>query len=580
MIPVPTDPEVTCIYTSRIIESRGGVMTTVPYVSESWASLWEALADAQPDQIAVVLGEQEIRWRELDDHAARLASVFAARGVTQGSRVAQLLYNDAAYLESVYALFKLRATPVNVNYRYLINEVAYILNNSEAEVLLYHASLSDRVSGLQELVPSLRTLIRVDDLGGVEPLPDGHLDYTSAISSAPPAPRVVRSGEDLLFLYTGGTTGMPKGVMWRHVDLFGALASSGYQALGLPLPSTSDEVGRVARQLNSEGKSPTNLCAPPLMHGVALFLAMSSFVLGGKVVLLRSRKFDPAELVALTEKYRVNQISLVGDAFAKPINRYLAGLESTGAKLPDLTSVVRITSSGATLSGDQKLSLRRFMPNATMIDMLGASEGGPFGIDMTTPDKSPLATAVFVAPPNVVTFDDQTWEIIPRGSGKVGVLGASGPIPQGYFRDPEKSASTFRTVNGVRYTVPGDYALIDEDGTMHLLGRGSVCINTGGEKVYPEEVEVVARAVPGITDCTVVGVPDDRFGNAVVAVVSRSEHAKITEGELVAEMRKSLAAYKCPKHVIFVDAVYRSPSGKADYKITRETAMSALGLGE
>lgn len=553
-------------------------MATVPYVSESWASLWEALADAQPDQIAVVLGDQEIRWSELDDHAARLSSVFADHGVKQGSRVAQLLYNDAAYLESVYALFKLRATPVNVNYRYLVNEVAYILNNSEAEVLLYHASLADRVEGLKELVPSLRSLIRVDDLDGREPLPSGHIDYATAISSAPLAPRIERSGEDLLFLYTGGTTGMPKGVMWRHVDLFGALASSGYQALGLPLPATSDEVGRVARQLNDDGKSPTNLCAPPLMHGVALFLAMSSFVLGGKVVLLKSRKFDPAELVALTEKYRVNQISLVGDAFAKPINRHLEALESSGAKLPDLTSVVRITSSGATLSGDQKLTLRRFMPNATMIDMLGASEGGPFGIDMTTPDKDPLATAVFVAPPNVVTFDDQTWEVIPRGSGRVGVLGASGAIPQGYFKDPEKSASTFRTVDGVRYTVPGDYALIDADGTMHLLGRGSVCINTGGEKVYPEEVEVVARAVAGIADCTVVGVPDDRFGNAVVAVVSRLSGSSITDAELVAEMRKSLAAYKCPKHVVFVDAVYRSPSGKADYKISRETAMSALGL--
>ncbi|MBU6241055.1 MAG: AMP-binding protein [Acidobacteria bacterium] len=553
-------------------------MTTVPYVSESWASLWEALADAQPDQIAVVLGDQEIRWSELDDHAARLSSVFAEHGVKQGSRVAQLLYNDAAYLESVYALFKLRATPVNVNYRYLVNEVAYILNNSEAEVLLYHASLADRVEGLKELVPSLRSLIRVDDLDGREPLPSGHIDYATAISSAPLASRIERSGEDLLFLYTGGTTGMPKGVMWRHVDLFGALASSGYQALGLPLPTTSDEVGRVARQLNAEGKSPTNLCAPPLMHGVALFLAMSSFVLGGKVVLLKSRKFDPAELVALTEKYRVNQISLVGDAFAKPINRHLEALEASGAKLPDLTSVARITSSGATLSGDQKLILRRFMPNATMIDMLGASEGGPFGIDMTTPDKDPLATAVFVAPPNVVTFDDQTWEIIPRGSGKVGVLGASGAIPQGYFKDPEKSASTFRTVDGVRYTVPGDYALIDADGTMHLLGRGSVCINTGGEKVYPEEVEVVARAVAGIADCTVVGVPDDRFGNAVVAIVSRSVGSSITDAELVAEMRKSLAAYKCPKHVVFVDAVYRSPSGKADYKISRETAMAALGL--
>lgn len=553
-------------------------MSSTPYVSESWATLWEALADAQPDQIAVVLGDQEIRWKDLDDRAARLATVFSANGVKEGSRVAQLLYNDAAYLESVYALFKLRATPVNVNYRYLVNEVAYILNNSEAEVLVYHASLADRVEGLKEMVPSLRTLICVNDVGSGHVLTKGHLDYATVVSSAERAERIRRSGEDLLFLYTGGTTGMPKGVMWRHVDLFGALASSGYQALGLPLPATTEEVGAYARQLNSEGKSPTNLCAPPLMHGVALFLAMSSFVLGGKVVLLKSRRFDPAELVELTAKYRVNQISLVGDAFAKPVNRYLEGLESSGAAIPDLTSVVRITSSGATLSGDQKLVLRRFMPNATMIDMLGASEGGPFGIDMTTPDKAPLDTAVFIAPPNVVTFDDQTWEIIPRGSGRVGVLGASGPIPQGYFRDPEKSASTFRSVDGVRYTVPGDYAIIDADGTMHLLGRGSVCINTGGEKVYPEEVEVVARAVTGIADCTVVGVPDDRFGNAVVAVVSRTPGSTVTAEELSSEMRKSLAAYKCPKHVVFVDSVYRSPSGKADYKITRETAMSALGI--
>ena len=553
-------------------------MSSTPYVSESWATLWEALADAQPDQIAVVLGDQEIRWKDLDDRAARLATVFSANGVKEGSRVAQLLYNDAAYLESVYALFKLRATPVNVNYRYLVNEVAYILNNSEAEVLVYHASLADRVEGLKEMVPSLRTLICVNDVGSGHVLTKGHLDYATVVSSAERAERIRRSGEDLLFLYTGGTTGMPKGVMWRHVDLFGALASSGYQALGLPLPATTEEVGAYARQLNSEGKSPTNLCAPPLMHGVALFLAMSSFVLGGKVVLLKSRRFDPAELVELTAKYRVNQISLVGDAFAKPVNRYLEGLESSGAAIPDLTSVVRITSSGATLSGDQKLVLRRFMPNATMIDMLGASEGGPFGIDMTTPDKAPLDTAVFIAPPNVVTFDDQTWEIIPRGSGRVGVLGASGPIPQGYFRDPEKSASTFRSVDGVRYTVPGDYAIIDADGTMHLLGRGSVCINTGGEKVYPEEVEVVARAVTGIADCTVVGVPDDRFGNAVVAVVSRTPGSTVTAEELSSEMRKSLAAYKCPKHVVFVDSVYRSPSGKADYKITRETAMSTLGI--
>jgi fatty-acyl-CoA synthase len=314
------------------------------------------------------------------------------------------------------------------------------------------------------------------------------------------------------------------------------------------------------------------------MHGVALFLAMSSFVLGGRIILLKSRKFDAAELLSLCESEKVTQLSLVGDAFAKPVTRHLVDIADAGERVPDLSSVIRITSSGATMSGDQKSLLQRFMPNATIIDMLGASEGGPFGIAMTPPGADPFATAVFMAPPNAVTFDDETWEIIPRGSGRVGVLGVAGPIPQGYYKDPEKSAATFRTVDGVRYTVPGDYALIDEDGTMHLLGRGSVCINTGGEKVYPEEVEVTARAVPGVADCTVVGVPDDRFGNAVTAVVSLLPGAKVTAEELVAEMRKSLAAYKTPKHVVFVDTVYRSPSGKADYKISRETALQALGL--
>jgi 3-oxocholest-4-en-26-oate---CoA ligase len=547
-------------------------------LSESWATLWEALADAQPDKVAVVLGDEEIKWSAFDDRSARLASVLGNHGVGQGARVAQLLYNDAAYLESVYALFKLRATPVNVNYRYLTNEVAYILNNSEAEVLVYHASLADRVEGLEKLAPTVKAYLCVNDVGTDFVLPAGHLDYEAVVSAASPAERISRSGEDLLFLYTGGTTGMPKGVMWRHVDLFGALAYSGYLALGLEVPTTAEQVGQLARQLNQEAKSPINLCAPPLMHGVALFLAMSSFVLGGKIVLLKTRKFDAAELVSLCEKHRVTQLSLVGDAFAKPVTKFLVDRNNAGQPDPDLNSVIRITSSGATMSGDQKALLQRFMPNATIIDMLGASEGGPFGIAMTPPGTDPLATAVFIAPPNAVTLDDETWEVIPRGSGKVGVLGVAGPMPQGYFKDPDKSANTFRTIDGVRYTVPGDYAVIDEDGTMHLLGRGSVCINTGGEKVYPEEVEVVARAVPGVADCTVVAVPDDRFGNAVTAVVSLQPESHLSADELRNEMRKSLAAYKTPKHVVFVDVVYRSPSGKADYNITRDVALEALGL--
>jgi acyl-CoA synthetase (AMP-forming)/AMP-acid ligase II len=547
-------------------------------LSVSWATLWESLADARPNDVAVVLGDDEIRWIDLDTRAAKLASVFSQYGVGNGSKVAQLLYNDAAYLDSVYALFKLRATPVNVNYRYLSQEIAYILNNSEAEVLVYHASLADRVTDLASLVPTLKALICVNDVGNEFELPSGHISYELALAAAPPAPRIERSGEDFLFLYTGGTTGMPKGVMWRHVDLFGALAFSGYQSLGLDVPTSSQEVGEVAARLAREGKSPTNLCAAPLMHGVALFLAMASFVLGGKVLLLKSRRFDPKELIDLAAKYKATQLSIVGDAFAKPITKFLAEMEARGEPLPDLSSVIRITSSGATFSGDQKSLLQKFMPNATIIDMLGASEGGPFGISMTAPNQDPLATAVFVAPPNAVTFDDQTWQILPRGSSIPGVLGVSGPMPQGYYKDEKKSSETFRVVDGTRYTIPGDYAIIDADGTMHLLGRGSVCINTGGEKVYPEEVEVVARSVEGVTDCTVVGVPDDRFGNAVVAVVSLAPGVVLEADELVRRMRESLAAYKCPKHVVFVDSVYRSPSGKADYKITTETAMQALGL--
>ena len=371
---------------------------------------------------------------------------------------------------------------------------------------------------------------------------------------------------------------MPKGVMWRHVDLFGALAYSGYLALGLPIPTTVQQVGQTAAQLAAEKKSPTNLCAAPLMHGVALFLAMSSFVLGGKVILLKSRKFDAKELIDLSEKYSVTQLSIVGDAFSKPITRYLQTLEEDGQTVPRLGSIIRITSSGATFSGEQKSILQRYMPNASIIDMLGASEGGPFGIAMTAPNEDPIATAVFIAPPNATTFNDETWEPLPRGSTVPGVLGVSGPMPQGYYRDEAKTAQTFKEINGVRYTIPGDYALIDAQGVMQLLGRGSVCINSGGEKIYPEEVEVVARSIAGIADCTVVGVPDDRFGNAVTAVVSRTTGSTVTTEELLSEMRKSLAAYKCPRHVVFVDAVYRSPSGKADYNITRDIAINLLKI--
>ncbi len=541
-------------------------------LSENWATLWEALAAAQPDHVAVVVGDRQMRWRDLEHRAARLAGAFEQLGVGPGSRVAQLLYNCPEYLESVFAAFKVRATPVNVNYRYLADEVAYILSNSEAEVLVFHGSLGDRLTGVADRAPHLRVLLQVDD---GSPLLPGARWYHEVVDQAAPAAPIERSGDDMLFLYTGGTTGLPKGVMWRHVDLFGALAFTGYVSAGLEVPTTSEQVGVVAAALNAADKSPVNLCAPPLMHGTALFLAISAFVMGGTVVLLGGRRFDADELWRLVEHHGVTQISIVGDAFARPMVAALEAAATAGSPYR-LGSLQRIVSTGATLSAEHKRAFQHHAPQIVIIDMIGASEGGPFAISMTMPGQAPADTAVFTAPPNAVVLDDATGRPAERGSGVVGRLAVSGPMPTGYFGDDTKTAETFRTIDGVRYTVPGDYATIDADGTVHLLGRGSVCINTGGEKVYPEEVEVAARSHPAVLDCTVVGVPDPRFGEAVTLVASRAPGSADPDpavaDAVIAHVRGRLAAYKAPKRVVWVDTVERSPSGKADYRWARTVA--------
>ena len=546
-------------------------------LSENWATLWEAFADAQPDHTAVVVGQRSLTWRALDDGAARLATVLAAHGVGIGTRIAQLMFNCPEYLESSYAAFKLRATPINVNYRYKAPEIAYICNNAGAEVLVFHGSLAQRVLEAVPSMPSVRLLLQVDD---DSPLVAGAQWYHEVVAGAPPAARIERSGDDTLMLYTGGTTGNPKGVVWRHVDLFGALAYTAYASAGIEVPTTVHDVGRIAAELRAAGKSPVMLCAPPLMHGTALFLAIGAFVMGGTVVLLGGRTFAPDELWDLVEAHRVTQISLVGDAFARPLNAALAaatGANANGGSTRDLTSVTRVVSTGATLSTEQKVAFQTRLPNATIFDMIGASEGGPFAISMTPPGHQPPATAVFVAPPNVVTIDAETGAVLPRGSATPGMLAAAGPMPRGYWQDEAKTAETFRVVDGVRYTVPGDFATIDADGTVALLGRGSVCINSGGEKVYPEEVEVAARKHPTVIDANVVGVPHERFGETVVLVCSVS--SPTAADEIIATVRASLADYKAPRHVVFVDEVYRGPNGKSDYRWARAAALADQATG-
>ncbi len=541
-------------------------------LAENWATLWEAIAAGAPDQVAVVLGDTEITWCQLEQRAARLAGGLTASSVGHDDQVAQMMYNCPEYLESAFAAFKVRASTVNVNFRYRAPEVAHVLGDSGAVALVFHASFADVVAQACASLPDLRVLVQVD-YGSNAPLLEGAIAYESLVAAHTPATPIPRSGDDRLLLYTGGTTGLPKGVVWRHADLFGALGFSGYASLGLPVPETPDEVGRVAAQLRTAGTSPVNMTAPPLMHGTALFLAMSTFVLGGTVVLLAGRRFDAAELLRLVQRERVTQLSIVGDAFARPIVAELQRADAEGQPY-DVSSLQRIVSTGATLSVDSKRELMSRAPAAMVLDMIGASEGGPFALAVTAPGQQPLETARFVATPASALFDPVTFERLEPGCGRSGVLAASGPMPAGYHGDPEKTAETFRTIDGVRWSIPGDHAMIDADGTVHLLGRGSVCINTGGEKVFPEEVEVAARRHPDIVDCVVVGAPDDRLGEIVTLVVAVVAGSDLDEQAVIQHVRSQLATYKAPRRVVFVDTVYRSPSGKADYRWARDTVAA------
>lgn len=541
-------------------------------MNESWATLWEAIAAAQPDHTAVVVGTTEIKWRELDDRASRLAAAFHAHGIGHDAKVAQLLYNCPEYLESAYAAFKVRASTVNVNYRYKAPEIVHVVDDSDAEVLVFHGAFGEVVTQALASLPKIRLLVQVDGGDGAELLP-GAFDYEALVAAHEPMAPIERSGDDALLLYTGGTTGLPKGVVWRHSSLFGALAFTGYGSMGIEPPTTPAEVGRVAAEINAKGLSPVNMTAPPLMHGTAMFLAFGTFVLGGTVVLLGERRFDAAELLRLVQQHRVSQLSIVGDAFARPIVAELERAEVAGTPY-DISSLARVLSTGATLSSEFKAAIMRRAPKTMIMDMIGASEGGPFALAITPPGVAPAATAVFMATPNTVVLDPETGERIPAGSGRSGMLGVSGPMPDGYYKDPEKTSRTFPVIDGVRYTVPGDHAVVDADGTVHLLGRGSVCINTGGEKVYPEEVEVAARSHEGIEDCVAVGIPDERFGQAVTLVASRRPGSSVEAHEVISHVKSQIADYKAPKSVVFVDSVYRSPSGKADYRWAQQVAAA------
>ena len=505
-------------------------------------------------------------WQSFDDRAARLASGLAHAGLQPGSKVASYLYNSNEYTEALYATFKMRGVPVNVNYRYLEDELVYLLDNSDAQALLFHGSLGDHVAKVRDRAPRVKLWIQVDD---GSPRQDFAVEYEALLAAHEPMPRIERSGDDLYFLYTGGTTGMPKGVMWRSEDLFGVLGDSVYPIVGATRPDDLADVGPIARSLVDAGAHRVHLPASPLMHGTGAFTTFQALFIGASIVTLVGRHFDADELWATVQRERVTQMAIVGDAFAKPMLRALEVAEAKGAPY-DISSVELIISSGVMWSAEVKHGLMQ-RGRFVCLDSLGSSEGVGFAGSISTPG-SEQKTAKFTIGPNTKVFDDRGVEVVP-GSGAVGRLAVGGYIPLGYYKDEGKTDATFLVIDGARWSVPGDFASVETDGTITLLGRGSVVINSGGEKIFPEEVEEAVKVHPAVADCLVVGVPDERFGEAVVAVVSLRPGEHATPDELAAAL-EPLAHFKRPRRFVVVGEVERGPNGKADYKWAKAAAGS------
>jgi fatty-acyl-CoA synthase len=536
--------------------------------------MWEAVADALGDEVAQIHGERRQTYREFERRAALLAGALQERGVGPGTKVALYVYNAVEYLEACFAAFKLRAVPVNVNYRYLAEELHYLLDNSDAEALVFHGALADRVQAVRDRLPKLRTLIQLSTTAADQtPLLPGAHAYEDLLGAHAPAARIARSPDDFVFLYTGGTTGIPKGVMWRHADLFTVL-SQGYQALG-EKPNTPSEVGAFAKRMREMGVALPCLAAAPLMHGMAWFTSMGRLLTGSTVVSLTQRSFDAHELWQLVERHRIGMIVIVGDAFARPMVRALEAAEAAG-KPYDLSSLMVIVSGGVMWTAAYK---QAFLDRGVgmLIDGLGSSEATGIGMMITTAGSDPT-TAKFQLNATTKVFTENGRAVSP-GSDEVGqvAVAADSGIPVGYYKDKAKTAATFRVIAGIRYALPGDWARVEADGSITLLGRGSACINTGGEKVFPEEVEEAIKLHPTVEDCTVVGVPDVDWGEAIVAVVSTTPGTTPEPADLIGAARERLAAFKAPKHIVFVERVLRSPAGKADYRWAKETARQALG---
>lgn len=521
--------------------------------SFSLADLFEIVTDAVPDKEALVDGDRRLTYAQLDERTTRLAHWLQARGIGDGDHVAVYLYNCAEYLETMIAAFKVRAVPINVNYRYVDDEIRYLFSDADVKAVIHDPEFTERIAAVHADLPLLGATLSL-------------ADYENALAgSSPIRDFSERSGDDLYILYTGGTTGKPKGVMWRHEDIFLAAFGGGHPG-GEPI-TTPEELATSA----PKGRA-RSLPASPFMHGTAHWMAFTAMYAGGTVIVNPDRRFDPGNLWRLAARERATFLTIVGDAFARPLIDALDAPDDGGDHI-DLSSLRVILSGGAILSATIKEALAERLPGLLVVDTYGASETGGQGVVVTTAGSGPVGPR-FTLNDQTALLDDDLSPI--SDVGVIGRLARKGRVPLGYYKDPEKSAATFPVIDGERWSVPGDYGVREHDGTVTLLGRGSVSINTGGEKVYPEEVEAALKGHVEVFDAVVVGVPDDRWGEQVVAVVQPRPGCEPTLEALDARVRSTLAGYKSPRHVVLVEQIQRAPMGKPDYRWAREVALASM----
>jgi acyl-CoA synthetase (AMP-forming)/AMP-acid ligase II len=527
------------------------------------ADLAEHTIDAVPDRVALISGGEQLTYAELEDKANRFAHYLIDQGVKKDDKVGLYCRNRIEIVVAMLGIVKAGAILVNINFRYVEAELRYLFDNSDMVALVHERRYSDRVANVLPETPDVKTVLVIEDGSDDDYSSYGGVEFEAALAQGSPERDFgERSEDDIYLLYTGGTTGFPKGVMWRHEDIYRVLFGGTDFATGEPIADEYD-LSKAA----AENAPMIRLPIPPMIHGATQSATWMSLFSGQTVVL--APEFNADEVWRMIHEHKVNLLFFTGDAMARPLLDALLAHQDAGNEY-DLSSLFLLASTAALFSTSLKEKFLELLPNRIITDSIGSSETGFGGTSIVAKGQSHTGGPRVTIDKNTAVLDEDGNPVVP-GSGVRGVIAKRGHIPVGYFKDEKKTAETFKTFHGVRYAIPGDFAEVEADGSVTMLGRGSVSINSGGEKIYPEEVEAALKGHPDVFDALVVGVPDPRFGQHVAAVVQAREGAHPTLAELDAFVRTEIAGYKVPRSLWLVDEIKRSPAGKPDYRWAKDT---------